>query len=68
MSERKAFVVPAFETLLYRLEFPSDKPSLLRMLDEGSLYTFRYITLVDCGTKNVLLFVTTILRCLLSKV
>ncbi|XP_065909688.1 xylosyl- and glucuronyltransferase LARGE2s-like [Dysidea avara] len=42
ISERKIFVIPAFETLRYRLEFPSDKLSLLRMLDEGTLYTFRY--------------------------
>jgi len=53
MSEKKAFVIPAFETLRYRLEFPSDKPSLLKMLDEGTLYTFRYVTSENYGTIKV---------------
>uniref|UniRef100_A0A8C5WGS3 Xylosyl- and glucuronyltransferase LARGE2s n=1 Tax=Leptobrachium leishanense TaxID=445787 RepID=A0A8C5WGS3_9ANUR len=38
----KALVVPAFETLRYRLSFPKSKAELLSMLDMGALYTFRY--------------------------
>ncbi|MEJ1278455.1 LARGE xylosyl- and glucuronyltransferase 2 [Cricetulus griseus] len=42
-SQRKAaLVVPAFETLHYRLSFPNSKAELLTLLDAGSLYTFRY--------------------------
>ncbi|XP_008832381.1 LARGE xylosyl- and glucuronyltransferase 2 [Nannospalax galili] len=42
-SRRKAaLVVPAFETLHYRFSFPTSKAELLALLDEGSLYTFRY--------------------------
>lgn len=39
---QKALVVPAFETLRYRLSFPKSKAELLSMLDMGTLYTFRY--------------------------
>ncbi|XP_028431122.1 xylosyl- and glucuronyltransferase LARGE2s isoform X2 [Perca flavescens] len=39
---KKALVVPAFETLRYRLSFPKSKAELLSMLDMGALYTFRY--------------------------
>ncbi|XP_068596788.1 xylosyl- and glucuronyltransferase LARGE2s [Brachionichthys hirsutus] len=39
---KKALVVPAFETLRYRLSFPKSKAELLSMLDVGTLYTFRY--------------------------
>uniref|UniRef100_A0A8C8RIC4 LARGE xylosyl- and glucuronyltransferase 2 n=1 Tax=Pelusios castaneus TaxID=367368 RepID=A0A8C8RIC4_9SAUR len=43
LPQRKAaFIVPAFETLHYRLTFPKSKAELLSMLDMGSLYTFRY--------------------------
>ncbi|KAJ6667179.1 hypothetical protein lerEdw1_017157 [Lerista edwardsae] len=43
LPQRKAaLVVPAFETLHYRLTFPKSKAELLSMLDMGSLYTFRY--------------------------
>lgn len=38
---KKALVVPAFETLRYRLSFPKSKAELLSMLDMGTLYTFR---------------------------
>ncbi|NP_001089877.1 LARGE xylosyl- and glucuronyltransferase 2-B precursor [Xenopus laevis] len=38
----KALIVPAFETLRYRLSFPKSKADLLSMLDTGALYTFRY--------------------------
>ncbi|KAK7099228.1 xylosyl- and glucuronyltransferase LARGE2s-like [Littorina saxatilis] len=40
--EKKALVVPAFETQRYRLEFPKSKAELLSMLDMGTLFTFRY--------------------------
>lgn len=40
---KKALVVPAFETLRYRLTFPKSKAELLSMLDMGTLYTFRYL-------------------------
>lgn len=40
---KKALVVPAFETLRYRLSFPKSKAELLSMLDMGTLYTFRYV-------------------------
>ncbi|XP_032367716.1 xylosyl- and glucuronyltransferase LARGE2s, partial [Etheostoma spectabile] len=39
---KKALLVPAFETLRYRLSFPKSKAELLSMLDMGTLYTFRY--------------------------
>ncbi|XP_005522524.1 PREDICTED: glycosyltransferase-like protein LARGE2 isoform X1 [Pseudopodoces humilis] len=43
LPQRKAaLIVPAFETLHYRLTFPKSKAELLSMLDMGSLYTFRY--------------------------
>ncbi|XP_076012141.1 xylosyl- and glucuronyltransferase LARGE2s [Genypterus blacodes] len=41
-NTKKALVVPAFETLRYRLSFPKSKTELLSMLDMGTLYTFRY--------------------------
>lgn len=40
---KKALVVPAFETLRYRLSFPKSKAELLSMLDMGTLYTFRFL-------------------------
>ncbi|XP_078671272.1 xylosyl- and glucuronyltransferase LARGE1-like isoform X1 [Branchiostoma floridae x Branchiostoma belcheri] len=40
--QKKSLVVPAFETLRYRLSFPKSKAELLSMLDMGTLYTFRY--------------------------
>uniref|UniRef100_A0A8C3BL48 LARGE xylosyl- and glucuronyltransferase 2 n=1 Tax=Cairina moschata TaxID=8855 RepID=A0A8C3BL48_CAIMO len=39
---KAALIVPAFETLHYRLTFPKSKAEVLSMLDMGSLYTFRY--------------------------
>lgn len=43
MSEgNKALVVPAFESLRYRLNFPNSKADLLKMWDVGDLFTFRY--------------------------
>lgn len=41
-SQNKALVVPAFETLLYRISFPKNKAELLRMLNFATLFTFRY--------------------------
>uniref|UniRef100_A0A4X2KPW2 LARGE xylosyl- and glucuronyltransferase 2 n=1 Tax=Vombatus ursinus TaxID=29139 RepID=A0A4X2KPW2_VOMUR len=41
-TRKAALVVPAFETLRYRLSFPTSKTELLSLLDAGSLYTFRY--------------------------
>ncbi|XP_074086633.1 xylosyl- and glucuronyltransferase LARGE2 [Macrotis lagotis] len=41
-TRKAALVVPAFETLRYRLSFPTSKSELLSLLDAGSLYTFRY--------------------------
>ncbi|XP_058046725.1 xylosyl- and glucuronyltransferase LARGE1 isoform X2 [Ahaetulla prasina] len=41
-NTRKALIVPAFETLRYRLSFPKSKAELLSMLDMGTLFTFRY--------------------------
>ncbi|KAL4225615.1 Xylosyl- and glucuronyltransferase large2 [Mactra antiquata] len=41
-SEKKALVVPAFETQRYRFSFPTTKTELLSLLDSGELYTFRY--------------------------
>ena len=37
----QAFVIPAFETQRYKLDFPSTKEEVLAMLDDGSLFTFR---------------------------
>ncbi|XP_053918432.1 xylosyl- and glucuronyltransferase LARGE1 isoform X2 [Cuculus canorus] len=41
-NSKKALIVPAFETLRYRLSFPKSKAELLSMLDMGTLFTFRY--------------------------
>ncbi|XP_045174255.2 xylosyl- and glucuronyltransferase LARGE2s-like [Mercenaria mercenaria] len=41
-SQKKALVVPAFETQRYRFSFPTTKAELLSLLDSGELYTFRY--------------------------
>ena len=41
-ADKRAFVVPAFETLLYRFKFPASKSELLRMLENRSIFTFRY--------------------------
>lgn len=35
-------MIPAFESLRYRLNFPKSKAELLKMLDVGDLFTFRY--------------------------
>ena len=41
-SNNRAFIVPAFETLLYRFTFPANKDELLKMLERRSIFTFRY--------------------------
>ncbi|XP_071099912.1 xylosyl- and glucuronyltransferase LARGE1-like [Haliotis cracherodii] len=41
-TQKKALVVPAFETQRYRLTFPKSKAELLTMLDMGTLFTFRF--------------------------
>lgn len=41
-ADRRAFIIPAFETLLYRFNFPASKSELLKMLENGSIFTFRY--------------------------
>ncbi|XP_065835196.1 xylosyl- and glucuronyltransferase LARGE2s-like [Oscarella lobularis] len=40
--DKKALVIPAFETLRYRFSFPKTKSDVLELLDQGILYTFRY--------------------------
>ncbi|MGH0147981.1 UNVERIFIED_CONTAM: hypothetical protein FKN15_011516, partial [Acipenser sinensis] len=40
-NTKKALIVPAFETLRYRLSFPKSKAELLTQLDMGTLFTFR---------------------------
>lgn len=40
-NTKKVTIVPAFETLRYRLSFPKSKAELLSMLDMGTLFTFR---------------------------
>lgn len=39
---RRALIVPAFESLLYRVDFPNNKSQLISMLHAGKLFTFRY--------------------------
>lgn len=47
-SAKKALVVPAFETLRYRLSYPKSKAELLSQLDMGTLFTFRWATTKIC--------------------
>ena len=39
---KRALVVPAFETLLYRPVFPKDKGTLVKQLHDGKLQVFRH--------------------------
>jgi len=39
---KKAYVVPAFETLYYKVTFPNTKAQLLSMWDLGTMFTFRH--------------------------
>ena len=41
-GDKRTFVVPAFETLLYRFKFPENKEELLKMFDDRIIFTFRY--------------------------
>lgn len=41
-AEKRALIVPAFETHLYRLDFPKNKTLLLKMLETQSIQPFRY--------------------------
>lgn len=40
--DRKALIVPAFETQRYKIDFPKTKTELIEMLNIGILYTFRF--------------------------
>lgn len=57
-NTKKALVVPAFETLRYRLSFPKSKAELLSMLDMGTLYTFRYSRTSTTFKNNHLIIIT----------
>ena len=41
-SGNRALVIPAFETQVYKFDFPSNKQELLEMLSDGRVYTFRH--------------------------
>ncbi|XP_063992577.1 xylosyl- and glucuronyltransferase LARGE2s-like isoform X2 [Diachasmimorpha longicaudata] len=41
-TDKTALIVPAFETQRYRFTFPTNKDELLKYLNYGILYTFRY--------------------------
>lgn len=41
-SSKIALIVPAFETERYRFTFPNNKQELIKFLNRGVLYTFRY--------------------------
>ena len=41
-ADKRALIVPAFESLLYRQDLPQNKSELLSMLKAGKLFTFRY--------------------------
>lgn len=53
-NTKKALVVPAFETLRYRLSYPKSKAELLSQLDMGTLFTFRSLTLLFVSPLHVL--------------
>ncbi|KAK3720769.1 hypothetical protein QZH41_011787 [Actinostola sp. cb2023] len=40
-NAKKAYVIPAFETPRYKLNFPRSKPDLLSLWDLGNVFTFR---------------------------
>jgi glycosyltransferase-like protein LARGE len=40
-TKRRALIVPAFESLLYRVEIPKNKTQLNSMLESGTIFTFR---------------------------
>ena len=41
-AEKRALVIPAFETHLYRLDLPHRKPDLLEMVEAGHINPFRH--------------------------
>ncbi len=41
-ADKRALVVPAFESLLYKIDFPRNKSQVVSMLNAGDLFTFRY--------------------------
>jgi len=41
-NNRSALIVPAFESLQYRVKLPANKSELISMLDRNELFTFRY--------------------------
>ncbi|XP_074602877.1 xylosyl- and glucuronyltransferase LARGE2s-like [Brevipalpus obovatus] len=41
-NPKRALIIPAFETQRYRIDFPKSKADLIKMLDLGTLFTFRY--------------------------
>ncbi len=41
-GNRRALIVPAFESLLYKVKFPSNKSELISMLNNKQVFTFRY--------------------------
>ncbi|XP_044728692.1 LARGE xylosyl- and glucuronyltransferase 2-like [Chrysoperla carnea] len=41
-KDKKALVIPAFETQRYRFSYPQTKDQLLNMLNQSMLFTFRY--------------------------
>ncbi|TWW65079.1 LARGE xylosyl- and glucuronyltransferase 1 [Takifugu flavidus] len=55
-NAKKALVVPAFETLRYRLSYPKSKAELLSQLDMGTLFTFSYsvpLAVYSSGVTNL---------------
>eukprot|EP00069_Balaena_mysticetus_P007869 bmy_19364T0 len=51
-NTKKVMIVPAFETLRYRLSFPKSKAELLSMLDMGTLFTFRPLSPAETSQKS----------------
>ena len=41
-GSRRALVIPAFESLLYRTKLPANKSELISMLDKKEVFSFRY--------------------------
>ena len=41
-TSQRALIIPAFQSLLYRMDFPTNKTELISMLEKKQVYTFRY--------------------------
>lgn len=41
-TNQRALVIPAFESLLYRMDIPANKTELISMLEKRQVFTFRY--------------------------